>query len=173
MIWNLLCLDHLFTSAILLYHSNHSLGSSASVSPNSVSLTWFASLSIWFIPRFALVSAFTNAATFGFNPSAFPPGGGLKPPPSPPSNPDSDNGGGNGSLLLLLFPGGGLLLLFSKAPNPSDGSGDGLLLLLFLGGRLLLLFPKALNPPSGFAPIVPKCEKCPPPVFRLLVVLFC
>src|SRR6266540_373706 len=39
MIWNLLCSDHLFTSAILLYYSNHSLGSSASVSPNSVGLT--------------------------------------------------------------------------------------------------------------------------------------
>src|SRR6266498_3202424 len=39
MIWNLLCSDHLLASAILLYHSNHSLGSSTSVPPNSVSLT--------------------------------------------------------------------------------------------------------------------------------------
>src|SRR6266540_2424000 len=39
MIWNLLCSDHLFALAILLYHSNHSLGSSASVPLNSVGLT--------------------------------------------------------------------------------------------------------------------------------------
>src|SRR6266540_6413420 len=111
MIWNLLCSDHLFASAILLYCSNHSLGSSASVSPNSVSLTWFDSLSIWFIPRFAPVSAFTNAAIFGSNILAFPPGGGLKPPPNPPPNPGGGNGdnSGGGGLLLLLFLGGGLL----------------------------------------------------------------
>ena len=83
MIWNLLCLDHLFASTILLYHSSHSLGSSASVPPNSVSFTWFDSLSTWFTLRFAPVSAFTNAATFRSNPPAFPPSGGLKPPPSP------------------------------------------------------------------------------------------
>src|SRR6266545_3738861 len=45
MIWNLLCSDHLFASMILLYHSSHLLGSSASIPPNSVSLTWFDSLS--------------------------------------------------------------------------------------------------------------------------------
>src|SRR6266498_3994004 len=39
MIWNLLCSDYLFVLAILLYRSNHSLGSSASDLPNSVSLT--------------------------------------------------------------------------------------------------------------------------------------
>src|SRR6266498_3629136 len=38
-IWNLLCSDHLFALAILLYHSNYSLGSSASIPSNSVSLT--------------------------------------------------------------------------------------------------------------------------------------
>src|SRR6266540_705935 len=99
MIWNLLCSDHLLASAILLYRSNYSLGSSASVPPNSVSLTWFDSLSTLFTPRFAPVSAFTNTATFGSNPLAFPPGGELKPPPSPPSNPDGGNGnnGGGGS----------------------------------------------------------------------------
>src|SRR6266498_3826386 len=133
MIWNLLCSDYLLASAILLYHSNHSLGSSASVPPNSVSLTWFDSLSTWFTPKFAPANAFISAVTFGSNPSAFPPGGGLKPPPNPPPNP----GGGNG------------------------------------GGGLLLLFPKAPNPPIGFAPTVPKCWKYPPPVFTLLVVLFC
>src|SRR6266498_4584626 len=121
MIWNLLCSDHLLASAILLYHSNHSLGSSTSVPLNSVSLTWFDSLSTWFTPRFAPVSAFTNAATFGSNPPAFPPGSGLKPPPNPPPNPgggNGGNGGGGGGLLLLLFPGDGLLLLFPKASNP-------------------------------------------------------
>src|SRR6266540_5649428 len=45
-IWNLLSSDYLFASAILLYHSNHSLGFSASVSLNSVSLTWLDSLFI-------------------------------------------------------------------------------------------------------------------------------
>src|SRR6266498_1566132 len=142
MIWNLLCSDHLLASAILLYHSNHSLGSSTSVPLNSVSLTWFDSLSTWFTPRFAPVSAFTNAATFGSNPPIFPPGGGLKPPPSPLPNPGGDNSGG-------------------------------LLLLLFLRGELLLLFPKAPNPPIRFAPTIPKCRKYPPPVFTLLVTLFC
>src|SRR6266542_4571298 len=44
-IWNLLCSDYLFASAILLYRSKHSLVSSASVPPNSISLTWFDSLS--------------------------------------------------------------------------------------------------------------------------------
>src|SRR6266540_946849 len=144
-IWNLLCSDHLFASAILLYHSNHLLGSSASVPPNSVGLTWFDSLSTWFAPKFAPANAFTNAATFGSNPLAFPPGGGLKPPPSPPPNPGDGRGGSGGGLLLLLFSEGGLLLLFS-------GGG-------------LLLFPKAPNPPIGFAPIVPKCRKYPPPIF--------
>src|SRR6266542_3447228 len=144
MIWNLLCSDHLLASAILLYRSNDSLGSSASVLPNSVGLTWFDSLSTWFTPRFAPVSTFTNAATFGSNPPAFPPSGGLKPPPSPPPNPGSGSSGDGGGLLLLLFP----------------------------GDRLLLLFPKVPNPPIRFAPIVPKCEKCPPSVFILLVALF-
>src|SRR6266540_906477 len=116
MIWNLLCSDHLFASAILLYCSNHSLGSSASVPPNSVSLTWFDSLSTWFTPRFAPDSMFTNAATFGSSPSAFPPGGGLKPPPNPPPNPGGGRGGNGGS------DGGRLLLLlFSKASNSPIG----------------------------------------------------
>src|SRR6266542_3628639 len=144
MIWNLLCLDHLLASAILLYRSNHSLGSSVSVPPNSIGLTWFDSLSTWFTPKFAPANAFINAVTFGSNPLAFPPGGGLKPPP----NPDGGNGG-------------------------KGGSGGGLLLLLFPGGGLLLLFPKASNPLTGFAPTVPKCEKYPPPVFTLLVALLC
>ncbi len=99
---------------ILLYHSNHSLGSFTFVLLNSVGLTWFNSLSTWFIFRFAPIKAFTNAAIFGSNPSAFPSNGGLKPPPNPPSNPSSSNG--SGKLLLLLFPEGGLLL-FSKALN--------------------------------------------------------
>ena len=84
MIWNLLCSDHLLASAILLYHSNHSLGSSASVPPNSVGLTWFDSLSTWFTPKFAPANAFINAVTFRSNPPGdrflllF--GGGLNPP---------------------------------------------------------------------------------------------
>src|SRR6266542_5441642 len=136
MIWNLLCSDHLLASAILLYRSNHSFGSSASVPPNSVGLTWFDSLSTCFTPKFTPANAFISAVTFGSNPPAFHPGGGLKPPPNPPPNPGGGNGGGNGGLLLLLFP---------KAPNP----------------------------PIGFAPIVPKCGKNPPPVFTLLVALLC
>src|SRR6266540_6305329 len=114
MIWNLLCSDYLLASAILLYRSNHSLGSSASVLPNSVGLTWFDSLSTWFTPRFAPDSAFTNTATFGSNPPAFPPGSGLKPPPNPPPNPGDGSGGSGGRLLLLLFPGGRLLLPYKK-----------------------------------------------------------
>src|SRR6266542_5812069 len=141
MIWNLLCSDHLLASAILLYRSNHSLGSSASVPPNSVGLTWFDSLSAWFTPKFAPANAFISAVTFGSNPPAFPPDGGLKPPPNPPPNPGGSNGGGG--LLLLFPPGGGLVLLFPKAPNP----------------------------PIGFAPTVPKCGKYPPPVFTLLCEL--
>src|SRR6266540_5394231 len=117
MIWNLLCSDHLLASAILLYHSNHSFRSSASVPPNSVGLTWFDSLSTWFTPKFAPANAFINAVTFEFNPPAFPPGGGLKPPSNPPPNPGDGNGsngdsGGSGLLLLLLF---------SKALNPLIG----------------------------------------------------
>src|SRR6266498_1543110 len=107
MIWNLLCSDHLLASAILLYRSNHSLGSSASVPPNSVSLTWFDSLSTWFTPRFTPASAFISAVTFGSNPPAFPSGGGLKPPPNSPPNPGGGNGGngrGGGGGLLLLLP---------------------------------------------------------------------
>src|SRR6266540_5158361 len=132
MIWNLLCSDHLFASAILLYHSNHSLRSFASVPLNSVSLTWFDSLSTWFTPRFISVSAFTSAAIFGSNLLTFPPGSRLKSPPNPPPNPDGGNGDSGGGLLLLLFPRGGLLLL---------------------------LFPKASNPLIGFAPTVSKYEK--------------
>src|SRR6266542_4080027 len=144
MIWNLLCSDHLLASAILLYRSNHSLGSSASVPPNSVGLTWFDSLSTWFTPKFTPANAFISAVTFGSNPPAFPPDGGLKSPPNPPPNPGGGNGG-NGGGLLLLFPESGLLLLFPKAPNPL----------------------------IRFAPTIPKCGKYPPPVFTLLVVLFC
>src|SRR6266540_6161408 len=103
----------------------------------------FDSLSTWFIPRFAPASTFTNAATFGSNPPAFPPSGGLKPLPVPSPNSGGDNGGGN-RLLLLLFPEGGLLL-----PPP-----------------------KVSNSLNRFAPIVPKCGKCPPLVFTLLVALF-
>src|SRR6266542_1573337 len=146
MIWNLLCSDHLLASAILLYRSNHSLGSSVSVPPNSIGLTWFDSLSTWFTPKFAPANTFISAVTFESNPLAFPPGGGLKPPPNPPPNPGSGNGGNGGGGLLLLFP-----------PR----------------GGLVLLFPKAPNPPIGFAPTVPKCGKYPPPVFTLLVTLLC
>ena len=94
--------------------------------------------------KFAPAKAFTNAATFGSNPPAFPPGGRLKPPPKPPPNPGGSSGGNSDGLLLLLFPGDGLLL-----------------------------FPKAPNPLIRFAPTVSKCEKYPPSVFTLLVALFC
>ncbi len=147
MIWNLLCSDYLFVSAILLYHSNHSLESSASIPPNSIGLTWFDSLLTWLIPRLASVKAFTSAATFGFNPPAFSSGGGLKPFSNPSPNPGGRNGDG---LLLLLFSGGGLLLPLPKAPNPP------------------------LNPDGELkSPLmVPKYRKCFPPVFTLLVTLF-
>src|SRR6266540_6829369 len=81
---------------------------------------------------------------FGSNPSAFPPDGELKPSPKPLPNPNGGNGDGSGGLLLLLFPESGLLL-----------------------------FPKAPNPPNRFTPTIPKCEKCLPLVFTLLVALFC
>jgi len=92
------------------------------------------------ILRFALVKAFTNAATFRSNPSVFS----LDSELNPPSN--FDGGNDDNRLLLLLFPKGGLLLLFPQ---------------------------KVLNPPNEFVSIVLKYEKCSPPVFPILVALFC
>ena len=102
-IWNLLYLNYLFASVILLYCSNHSLGSFTFISSNSVSFIWFDFLSIWFILRFAPVNTFTKAAMFRSNPLAFPSDGRLKPFPRPLLN----LGGGisGGRLLLLLFSG--------------------------------------------------------------------
>src|SRR6266536_871071 len=87
MIWNLLCSDHLLASAILLYRFNHSLGSSASVSLNSVSLTCFYSLSIWFTPICTEATPFINAIAFESVHAASPARGGLEPLLYPPLNP--------------------------------------------------------------------------------------
>src|ERR1044071_299885 len=92
-------MHHLFASAILLYLSSQSLGSSDSVPANSVGLISDNSLSGMFpaatppVPQFILPSAVTNAATFGSNPPVFPAGavgrvtgwltGGLVPPLPP------------------------------------------------------------------------------------------
>src|SRR6266511_2536301 len=95
-IWNLLCSDYLFASAILLYRSSHSLGSSASVPPNSISLTWFDSLSTLFTPKFTTANTFINTVTFGSNPPAFPLGGGLKPPSNPLPHSGGVSGGNSG-----------------------------------------------------------------------------
>src|ERR1044072_6535097 len=46
-IWNVLIAFHLFTSAILLYLSSQSFGSSVSVLANSISHTSDSSLSMW------------------------------------------------------------------------------------------------------------------------------
>src|ERR1044071_3719197 len=79
-IWNRLIAFHLFASAILLYLSSQSFGSSASVPANSVGLIRDNSLSGMFPPTAAPASQFippnaaTNAATFGSNPPVFPDG---------------------------------------------------------------------------------------------------
>src|ERR1043166_5153072 len=69
-IWNRLIAFHLFTSAILLYLSSQSLGSSASVLANSVGLMSDSSLSGMFpavapVPQFIPSNAATSATTFG------------------------------------------------------------------------------------------------------------
>src|ERR1043165_3906338 len=78
-IWNRLIVFHLFASAILLYLSSQSFGSSDSVPANSVGLISNNSLSDMFLPVFAAPvlqfippNATTNAATFGSNPLVFP-----------------------------------------------------------------------------------------------------
>ncbi len=98
---------------ILLYCSNHSLGFSTFVPPNSISFTWFDFLSTWFIFRFTPIKAFTNAAILGSNPSKFPPDDGLNPPLNPDGNSDSG--------LLLLFSESGLLLPSPKVLNSPNG----------------------------------------------------
>src|ERR1044072_8457788 len=77
-IWNRLIAFHLFASAILLYLSSQSFGSSDSVPANSVGLISDNSLLGMFppavapAPQFIPPSAATNAATFGSNPPVFP-----------------------------------------------------------------------------------------------------
>ncbi len=132
----------MFALAILLYYSNYSLRSSASIPPNSMSFIWFDSLLIWLIPRFASVKAFTNAAILGSNPSEFSSDGKLNPPSNFSSNSDSNND--SDRLLLLLFPKSGLLFPPPKIPNPSN----------------------------RFVPIVPKCKKYSPLVLLVPVILF-
>src|ERR1044072_5175206 len=79
-IWNRLIAFHLFASAILLYLSSQSFGSSASVPANSVGLMSDSSLSGMFpaaappVPQFIPPSAATSAVTFGSNPLVFPVG---------------------------------------------------------------------------------------------------
>ncbi len=102
MIWNLWYSDHLFVLTILLYYSNHSLGSSTSISLNFISFMWFDSLSTWFILKFAPVKAFTNITTLRSNPFRFFPDSKLNSPSNSPLNPDDSNG--DSELLLLLLP---------------------------------------------------------------------
>src|ERR1043165_9935375 len=77
-IWNRLIAFHLFASAILLYLSSQSFGSSDSVFANSVGLISDSSLSGMFpaavppVPQFIPPKAATSAATFGSNPLVFP-----------------------------------------------------------------------------------------------------
>src|ERR1044072_2119401 len=80
-IWNRHIAFHLFASAILLYLSSQSLGSSDSVPANSVGLISDSSLSGMFppptagsVPQFIPPSAATSAATLGSNPPVFPVG---------------------------------------------------------------------------------------------------
>ncbi len=72
------------------------MGFSASILPNFVGFTWFNSLLMWLISRFAPINMFTNTAILGFSPFAFPPNGKLKPSPLNPGDSNSD-----GELLLL------------------------------------------------------------------------
>src|SRR6266540_5511271 len=69
MIWNLLYSVHMFASAILLNLSNHSFGSSISVPSNSASFTKLPFLSTYPLSIFIPIKTFTNATTFGSNPS--------------------------------------------------------------------------------------------------------
>src|SRR6266508_2122217 len=104
-IWKRRYSVHMFASAIRLNLSNHSLGSSVLVPPNSPGFTKLPSLGAYPPPPiFNPVNAFTNAATFGSNPPGLmlppPPGGppgplggrrmihNMKHPLNPPSNPD-------------------------------------------------------------------------------------
>ncbi len=98
-IWNLLNSDYLLISMILLYLLSHLLGFFAFIPLNSISLTWFDSLLIWFIFRFILVKTLTNTITFEFNSLAFPSSGRLNPLPNSSPNLSNDN-----RLLLLLLP---------------------------------------------------------------------
>ncbi len=100
---------------------------------------------MWFILRFTLVKAFTNATTLKSNPFGFFSSSGLNPLSNPLLNPSNDND--DGRLLLLLFPKSRLLLLF---PSPTDSN--------FL---------------NRFTPIVPKYEKYLSLVFLILAILFC
>src|SRR6266542_772607 len=142
-IWNRLYSDHIFALAIRLNLSNHSLGSSVSVPPNSPDFTKLPSLGAYPPPIFISVKTFTNAATFGSNPPGllFP---GLPPPPGgPPGGPPG-------------FP-----------PNPPPNPGGGFWVLLnpnpwLRGGLYPPVFPykllKKLNPPvlfPGFPVLLP------------------
>src|SRR6266511_3679517 len=137
----------MFASAIRLNLSNHSFGSSVSVSPNSPGFTKLPSLDAYPPPIFISVKAFTKATIFGSNPSGLltfpelpPPPGDPPgfPPPKPSLNPPPN-------------PGGRFWVLLN--PNP------------WLCGRLYPnppVFPykllKKLNPPvlfPGFPVLLP------------------
>src|SRR6266545_2607342 len=142
----------MFASAIRLNLSNHSFGSSVSVSSNSPGFTKLPSLGAYPPPPiFIPVKAFTNVTTFGSNPPGLifprlsPPPGGLPgppggppgfPPPKPPPNPPPK-------------PGGRFWVLLN--PNP-----------VLCGGLYPPIFPykllKKLNPPvlfPGFPVLLP------------------
>src|SRR6266511_4150010 len=91
-IWKRLYSVHMFAFAIRLNLSNHSFGSSVSVSPNSPDFTKLPSLGAYPPPIFIPVKAFTNAAIFGSNPPrllflGLPPPPGFPPPKLPPNPP--------------------------------------------------------------------------------------
>src|SRR6266511_2091344 len=142
----------MFASAIWLNLSNHSLGSSVLVPPNSPSFTKLPSLSAYPPPIFIPVKAFTKAATFGSNPPGL-----ILPPrlPPPPDGPPGPPGGPPG------FPP------LKPPSNPSPNPGGGFWVLLnpnpwLCGGLNPPVFPyrllKKLNPPvlfPGFPVLLP------------------
>src|SRR6266542_3250278 len=150
-IWKRLYSVHMFASAIRLNLSNHSLGSSVSVPPNSPGFTKLPSLGAYPPPIFIPVKAFTKAATFGSNPPGLPP---------PPGDPPGPPGGPPG------FPPG-----FPPKPPPNSppNPGCGFWVLLnpnpvLCGGLYPPVFPykllKKLNPPvlfPGFPVPLPSC----------------
>src|SRR6266498_2421773 len=126
MIWNHRYSVHIFASAIRLNLSNHSFRSSISVPSNSAGFIKLPSLNAYSPPIFIPVKAFTNAITFGSNPSGLlfsglplPPGSppGFPPPGGPPGLPPPGDPSRLPPPKPPLKPGGRFWILLLN-PNP-------------------------------------------------------